>query len=151
MSDEGRHGQLKSVAVPAGFHLLLPAFLDLPVTYGPVDEPAQITQFKFPCRAVALTFSGAVLRRPAFLFSPSLGGMNSCDNKQELPLNVGGHFSPSLLKALYGLERCTKKLGRLNLCLTQIFPNFGKLDFVHSGASFPFHEAAFKLESLIPR
>jgi hypothetical protein len=151
MSDEGRHGQFKSVAVPAGFHLLLPAFLDLPVTYGPVDEPAQIAQFKFPCRAFALTLLGAVLRRPAFLFSPSLDGMNSCDDKQELPLNVSRHSSPPLLKTLNGFEGCAKKLGRLNLCLAQISPNFRKLDFVHPGASFPFHEAALKLESSISR
>ena len=87
------------------------------MTYGPVDEPAQITQFKFPRRAVLFAFPGAVLRRPAFLFSPSVSGMDSRENEQELPLNMRGHFSPSLLKALYGLEGCAKKLGSLELGL----------------------------------
>jgi hypothetical protein len=147
MRDGCGHGRLKNVAFPAGFHFLLPAFLDFPVTYGPIDEPAQIPQFEFPCRAVFLVFFWAILRRPAFLSFLSVCGANSRENKQELPLNMGGYPSPSLLKALYGLEGRAKKLGGLNLRLAQKLSNFGKLDSVHLGASFSFPEAASKSKS----
>jgi hypothetical protein len=135
MGDGGRHGRLKNITFPARFHLFLPAFLDLAATHSPVDEPAQITQFEFPCRAVLLVLIGAVLRRPTFRPSPSLSGVNSPENKQELPLNMGGHSSPPLLEALYGFEGRAKKLGRLELRLPQKSSNFRKLDSIHPGAS----------------
>ena len=115
--DRRRHGRLKNITFSARFHLFSPAFLDLASTHRPVDEPAQITQFEFPCRAVLLAFIGTVLRGPTFRPSPSLGGLNFPEDKQKLPLNMGRYSSPSLLEALYGFEGCAKKLGSLELGL----------------------------------
>jgi hypothetical protein len=63
----GHHGT-EHVALPARLHFFLPIFLHFSMTHGPVDKPAQMSQSKFPCRAVGSAFLGATLGRPTFLF-----------------------------------------------------------------------------------
>jgi len=46
------YGLLKYFALPADFHLLMPALLDLPLADRTIDAPAKFASLKFPCRTM---------------------------------------------------------------------------------------------------
>ncbi len=48
-----------------------------------------------------------------------------------MALRMDWDFSPTLFKALYGLERNAQQLGHLHLSFSQEMSNVGKFFFVH--------------------
>ena len=121
---------LKHLAFPAVLHLLTPVPFYLATAYRPVDEPAQVPALKLPGRALFPGFHRAFFNipaRPVPLFSSVLLG----EEKQHLPLDVGGNFPPALLKALHCLQGNTKQLCHLALRLSKSAPDMGKLRSVH--------------------
>ncbi len=51
-------------ALPAQFHFFLPGLLHLALTDRPIDEPAEVSDLKFPCRTVLLNLSSALSYHP---------------------------------------------------------------------------------------
>jgi hypothetical protein len=59
------HGLSKDFAASAYFHLLEPTPLGFSPADRPIDEPAEVTQVKFPRRACLPDFRGTVPNDPA--------------------------------------------------------------------------------------
>jgi hypothetical protein len=115
------HQGAQNLTVSASIHLLLPVLLNSAFADGPIDKPAQMTGLKFPCRTFFSAVARTFLDDPARLLPlqhPSLSG----DQEQDLPLNVARHGSPSLLVAVYSLNRGPEELCHLLLRFIQ-FPS----------------------------
>jgi hypothetical protein len=115
----------------AHLYLLVPAFLHLALTDGPVDKPAKLPPLKFPCRAI----SSGLRRTPSYYPTvgfPFIMGPLHGKKKKHLSFNMHGDVPPSLLETLYGFERSTQYLCHLALSFSQMASNLGKLLFVHA-------------------
>jgi hypothetical protein len=95
---------------PAHLHLAAPAGPGYALTNGPVDEPAEIARIEFPGGTVLTRFQGTV---PDFPAGPGFFCLVVLQRKQkqDLPFNMHGHFSPSLLEALNRLQRRAQEFG----------------------------------------
>ena len=67
-------------ALPAYLHLTFPAFLRLATTDGSVDEPAEMSCLKFPCRALQPGPLGTSLHGPAWSGALGLKGFKAMRN-----------------------------------------------------------------------
>lgn len=129
--------RLKHFTVPAHLHLTVPISPDCSFTHSSVDKPAQTTGLKLPCRAFFSMFARTFLYNPARLLSIH---SSSLSGKQEeyLPLHMTRHRSPSLLVAVYCLNRRSEQLGHLPLRLVQSLAKITKFLAVHGKFQEPF-------------
>jgi hypothetical protein len=126
---------MKHPALAAYLHFFLPRWLQLSLTNGAVDEPAEVPELEFPGRAVFPRISRAVLNGPAspvFLVLPQL----PAEKKQDLSFYMRGNSSPALLKALYGFDRGSQQVGHLALGFSQLMTDLRELRFFHKYPPF---------------
>ena len=93
---------MENLALSAHLHLTLPIFMNLSLTYRPINKPAEMPALKFPCGALLLYLLGAGLNGPtgfALLWRVPLG-----QQEQYLPFYMRWNIPPALLKTLYSLE-----------------------------------------------
>jgi len=110
----GSESRCEHFAGATAFHLLLPTGLDMPFANGSVDEPAEFTGLKLPCRT--LFFS--ILRTVSHLPTENLVVLISilpADQKQQLSFNMDRNISPPLFIAVNGFDGGTEQLGHLSL------------------------------------
>lgn len=88
----------------AHLHLLVPTLSHLALTDGSIDKPAKLSTLKLPRRTTSPDLGGALLYHPTGGVVLILGSVHG-QKKEHLSFNVYGNVPPSLLKALYGLER----------------------------------------------
>ena len=91
------------LALSAYLHLLLPAFLNLPLTDRAVDKPAKVANLKFPCRTILFNLRGALPYHPTAI-DLLMRGLLQGQKKQELALSMHGDIPPPLLKTLHGFK-----------------------------------------------
>jgi hypothetical protein len=120
----------KDFAFPTHFHLLAPASLHLAVADGPVYEPTNPPCAELPCRTIPSGLDRTFLNRPARAVSVDVGLLQG-QEKKRLALGMNRDPSPTLFKALYGLERNTQQLSHLHLGFSQLVSNFREFLFVH--------------------
>jgi hypothetical protein len=95
---------LEYLALSAHLDLLVPAFLHLALTDGPIDKPAKLPALKFPCRAISSDLHGTLSYHPTGLV-PFVMGPHDGQKKEHLSFDMHRDISPSLLKTLYGFRR----------------------------------------------
>jgi hypothetical protein len=120
---------LKYPALTAAFHFRFPAAVDVAMTNGPIDKPAQFAVLKFPGRTGLAAGLGAAGGDPAALwFYLQLGGFGL--QKEKLPFNMDRYIAPPLLKALDGLQRYPQEMTDLALGFGQKLSDDGKFSFI---------------------
>jgi hypothetical protein len=97
---------LEYLTLPAQFHLLWPAVLNVTVTDRPVNEPTEMPGLKFPRRAAASRIPGTISHHPTG-FLPFPGEGLQGQKKKGLSFSMERDLSPALFKALDGFERNT--------------------------------------------
>lgn len=95
------------------------------MTYRPIDEPAEMSALKFPCRT---TFPGPIctfLNLPARGDSFSIADSSHSQEEVDLPLDMSWYLPPPLLEALHRLGRDPEQSSQLTLGLRQVMPDLG--------------------------
>ena len=85
---------------------------------GTINEPAQVAHLKLPCRTLTFQFKGALFLDPAGLLI-SRASIDPGEQKIELPLRMNRDGPPPLFVTMNGLNRSSKQLRNLLLCLVQ--------------------------------
>jgi hypothetical protein len=86
---------VENLARPAFFHFIIPAFVDVAITNGSIDEPAKVPASKFPGGTLLLFFGGAF-----FYFPAGFAGIDtvifSCNQKIQMSFHRRRDGPPSL-------------------------------------------------------
>jgi len=103
------HVGSKYWTLPANPYLSAPAMLNLPPTDGPIDEPAEVSRFEFPRRAL---LTGWRRTAPNFPAGPQsfIGLFFKGPQEEHLPFYVHRDSSPPLFEALNAPERRSQEL-----------------------------------------
>jgi hypothetical protein len=126
---------LKYAALPAAVHFGFPAPVDFAMANGAIDKPAQFAALKFPGRTRLASGRGAFGGNPAAFGSGlQMGGLGR--QKEKLPLYMNRYITPSLLKALDGLQRYPQKIADLALGFDQQLSDDGKFSFIQGRPPF---------------
>ena len=115
----GSESRCEHFAGATAFHLLLPTGLDMPFANGSVDEPAQFTGLKLPCRAlfssILRTFSQIPTENLVVLIT-----ILPADQKQQLSFHMDRNISPPLFIAVNGFDGGTEQLAHLSLSFPKL-------------------------------
>jgi hypothetical protein len=127
------HVGAKDFASPASLDFSRPSPINLPLTTGAGDEPAEMPDLKFPRRAFLPVLQATVLNLPAGaeVLHPFFHGQE----KQHQPFDVPGDSPPPLLETLDGPDRGPQELGHLFLGFLQAPTKSGKFSGVHGSSS----------------
>jgi len=90
-----------------------------------------LTQVEFPSRTTLAGIGGALAYLPTSLCSPFTVSRLQSLQEEYLPFNVRGNLSPSLFKALDGLNRRSQELGHLLLRLSKGLAEKSELFGIH--------------------
>jgi len=107
-------------------HLLLPTGLYMPFANGSVDEPAQLTGLKLPCRALFSFILGTLSLFPTDNLVVLILVL-AAHQKQQLSFHMYRNISPSLLIAMNGLDGCTEQLSHFFLGFSKMLSKKCKL------------------------
>jgi hypothetical protein len=129
----------KDRTLPASFHLLAPAFLNLPPADRSVDEPTEMSRLKFPCRTLIPPGDRALMDLPAGLDIFSEPPLHD-RQKKGLPFDMSRNAAPSLFEALHGPDRGSQELRYLLLGFLQALTEGQEFSGVHKGPRPPIKE-----------
>ena len=117
----------------ASFYFSRPGPINLPLTTGTGDKPAEVSDPKFPRRAVLPVLQATVLNLPAGaeVFHPFFHGQQ----KEHLPLHMGRYPAPPLFETLHRPEGNSQELGHLLLGFLQTPAKSRKFSGVHGSSS----------------
>ena len=145
------HVGSKYRTLPANPYLSAPAILNLPLADGPIDEPAEVSRFELPRRAL---LTGLRRTPPNFPAGPQgfIGLFFKGPQEEHLPLCVHRNSSPPLFEALNAPERRSQELRHFLLSflkfLTKQLEFFGVHGFLQKDHKNFLCPAKFFLDSI---